>query len=66
MSRWSHGHSILVGVLLCLLAQKHELLFAVLLFAAGVLVGRLWARLRSLGLRAAGWLTRPRAPVGRW
>ena len=42
MSRWSHGHSTAVGVLLGLLLARHLWLVAALMFAAGLAIGRLW------------------------
>lgn len=44
MRRWSHGHSLGVGALLTVsLASRHLLVGALLVFIAGVLVGRLWS-----------------------
>lgn len=40
--RYNHGHSAFLGFLLALAMQQHMLLFAVLVFAAGVIAGRAW------------------------
>lgn len=41
--RVHHGHSLILGVILTLALERHMLLFAVLLFAAGLLTGRAWS-----------------------
>ena len=41
--RYHHGHSIIVGFLLALALMGHMLVFALLVFAAGLVCGRLWA-----------------------
>lgn len=46
MTRWHHGHSLATGALLgLLLFHAGELWPLTLMFAFGLLVGRLWARL---------------------
>lgn len=41
--RYHHGHSIFVGFLLALALQRHMLIFALLIFAAGLIAGRAWS-----------------------
>lgn len=53
MLRFGHGHSIAIGAILTLALEKHALLVAVLLFAAGLIVGRSWGTLRSTGMELA-------------
>ncbi len=48
MRRFGHGHSLAIGVLLALALERHALLMVLVVFAAGVLVGRGWDRLRRL------------------
>lgn len=40
--RYNHGHSAFLGFLLALAMMRHMLLFAVLIFAAGLVAGRAW------------------------
>lgn len=41
--RFHHGHSAALGFLLALSLQRHALLFAALVFVAGLVAGRAWA-----------------------
>lgn len=41
--RYSHGHSAVLGFLLALSLYGHALVFALLVFAAGLATGRAWA-----------------------
>ncbi len=58
MLRYGHGHSAGLGFLLALALERHALVFALLVFAAGVVAGRCWlawlrlARLLSRNLEA--------------
>ena len=64
MRRYTHGHSLALGVLLCLLVQRNGWLVLVcvlLVFCAGVTVGRTWAALRRAPGLLWAWLQRPRA-----
>lgn len=47
--RWSHGHSIAVGGLLTLALATHLWTLLILVFTAGVLVGRFWNLLHWTG-----------------
>lgn len=47
MRRFGHGHSLAVGILLTLALERHALLAALLVFAAGVTLGRSWSRIRE-------------------
>ena len=49
MFHYGHGHSIAIGAVLTLALERHALLAVVLIFAAGVIVGRSWGLLRSTG-----------------
>lgn len=53
MTRWHHGHSLATGALLGLLLFHAGMLWPLtIMFAFGLLVGRLWSRV-ALGLRWA-------------
>lgn len=41
--RYNHSHSALLGFLLALALQRHALVFALLIFAAGLVAGRAWS-----------------------
>lgn len=43
MRRFGGGHSVALGFLLALALERHMLVFALLIFAAGLLTGRAWA-----------------------
>lgn len=49
MRRFGHGHSLALGVILTLALERHWLVFALLVFVAGVAVGRGWATLLRFG-----------------
>ena len=70
LHRYSHGHSVALGALLTLLVQRNGwlvLVCALLVFAAGVTVGRTWATLRRLPRIVRAYLERPRADrIVRW
>ena len=51
MRRFGHGHSLAVGILLTLALERHALLAALLVFAAGVVLGLSWARIRDAAPR---------------
>lgn len=51
MLKWSHGHSIATGGLIVLLAEKHEVWSFTMVFILGLLVGRMWRTILSLGNR---------------
>lgn len=59
--KYGHGHSVGVGVLLTLAMERHALLAAVLIFAAGLIAGRAWATwaLWASALRDKWHLSRP-------
>jgi len=59
MRRFGHGHSLTLGILLTLALQRHALLAALLVFAAGVVAGRGWDRLRKVGYAVAERLRSP-------
>lgn len=60
MTRWHHGHSIVTGALLGTLVFHAGMLWPLtLMFAAGLLIGRLWSRL----LEAVLWLGSSRSPL---
>ena len=68
MRHWSHGHSIAAGVIVTMLAERHTLLFAVLLFAAGAATMYTIVKVRSGGRRVAtgaGELVRARLETER-
>ena len=56
--RFSHGHSLAVGVLLTLALERHALLACVLVFAAGVVAGRAWLVWARIGYAARRYFDR--------
>lgn len=65
LHRFGHGHSLALGALLTLALERHMLLAALLLYAAGVATGRGWARLRTLGGLVAERLRTPPRPTAK-
>lgn len=60
MKAWGHGHSLATGALIGLLVFHAGMLWPLtLMFAFGLLVGRLWARVAA-GL---AWLVSSRSPL---
>ena len=60
MIRWHHGHSIATGALLGLLVFHAGMLWPLtVMFAFGLIVGRLWSRL----LAGLVWLGSSRSPL---
>lgn len=43
MRRFGHGHSLALGAILTLALERHWLVFACLIFVAGLACGRAWA-----------------------
>lgn len=67
--RYTHGHSLALGALLCLLVQRNGWLVIVtvlLVFFAGVTVGRTWATLRRVPSMVRAWVDRPQTGPARW
>jgi len=67
--RYTHGHSVALGALLVLLVQRNGWLVLVcglLVFVAGVTVGRTWATLRRVPGVVRAWVERPRVGPTRW
>lgn len=67
MTRWGHGHSTLLGVLIgAVVFQGWGLVWGLtLLFCAGVLIGRFWDHLRAFlrrGLHRWPVIEHPRRP----
>lgn len=56
--RFGHGHSLGVGVLLTLALERHALLACVLVFAAGVVAGRMWWTWARVGDAARSYFAR--------
>lgn len=54
MSRWGHGHSIGIGLLLAVSFTHHLLWLLTLAFVLGVAVGRGWSALGRLMRSLAG------------
>lgn len=42
LRRWTHGHSVAVGLILAVLMARHLWLLLLLVFVLGMVVGRLW------------------------
>jgi len=67
--RYTHGHSLAIGALLAVLVQRNGWLVIVtvlLVFFAGVTVGRTWATLRRVPSLVRAWVDRPRTEPTRW
>jgi len=60
---YTHGHSLALGVLLCLLVQRNGwlvLISALVVFIAGFTAGATWSTLRRVPALVWAWLQRPR------
>jgi hypothetical protein len=61
--RYHHGHSAALGFLLALALERHALVFALLVFCAGLVAGRMWLVWLRVGEAARAYFQRKTAAV---